>query len=94
MTNDEEIRRGNEAQRLMSDPMLIEAFETIERGIVGAMKQAKLGDTQTHHELIVMLQLHGRLRGFFAEAIETGKLARIQKETLADKVKKTFRRGR
>jgi len=91
MTQDEEIRRGYEAERVMAEPLLQEAFAKIESAIVEAMRQVKLGDHKTQHELVVMLQLHGRIRGHFKECMETGKLARIQKETMADKVKRLAR---
>lgn len=94
MTIDEEIRRANEAERLMNEPLLKEAFDSIEAGIFSAMRQVKLSDEKTQHELILMLQLHNRLKGVFQTHMETGKLARIQKETMAEKAKRLIRRVR
>lgn len=94
MTTDEEIRRGHEAERVMREPLLTEAFEVIEAGIVEAMKRCKLGDEKTQHELVVMLQLHSRVRGFFKDCMVTGRMAQIQKETLAQKAKRALRRVR
>lgn len=91
MTLDQEIRRGGEAERLMNDPLMKEAFITIENGLIESMKRVSVGDTKTQHELILLLQLFGKLRGYFTEVIETGKLATIQKETMAQKAKKLFR---
>jgi hypothetical protein len=94
VTNDEEIRRGHEAARLMEEPLLKAAFEGIEASIFDAMRRCKVSDTVTQHELVLMLQLHGRLRSVFREHMETGELARIQKETLASKAKRLIRRVR
>ena len=94
MTQDEEIRRGHEAARLMAEPLLQEAFANIDAGIVGAMKQAAAGNKDTHHELVLMLQLAGRVKGFFKESMETGRLARTQKETLLERAKAKLRRAR
>jgi len=92
MTNDEEIRRANEAERLMSTPMLAEAFEKVEKGVVDAMRQSRLGDDKTHTKLVMMLQVVGSIRSHFTEIMETGKLARIQKETFAERALKLVRR--
>lgn len=73
-----DIRRAEEAKRLLAEPMLQEAFATVETGLIEAMKNAKLGDQLTHHELVLCLQLLGRVRGYFQEAIDTGKMIQMQ----------------
>lgn len=94
MTLDDQIGKGHAAERILGDPLVREAFQGIESGIVGAMRQCKLGDTKTQHELIVMLQLLTRFRGVFENHIQTGKLARLEKETLAQRMKNRLRRVR
>ncbi len=92
MTTDEEIRRGMEAQRLMSEPLIKGAFADIEAGIVDAMRRCKVGDTGTQHELVLMLQLLTRVQNCFKTHMETGQMAAIQKETLAQKAKRSLMR--
>lgn len=75
----------------MEAPLLKEAFDKIEAGIIDAMKRVPMGDTKTQHELVLSLQLFGRIKGHLAEVMETGKLARIQKETLLQKAKRLTR---
>lgn len=87
MTQDEEIRRGHEAERLMNEPMLKGAFETVEKSLIDAMRRVAMGDKDTQHELVLSLQLLHRVRGHMVEAMETGKLAR----TMAEKAKRLFR---
>jgi hypothetical protein len=74
------IRRAEEAKRLLSEPMLAEAFDNVESGLVGAMKNAIMGDEKTHHELVLCLQLLGRVRNYFQEVIDTGHMEQLQAE--------------
>ena len=91
MTLDQEIQRGEEARRLMAEPMLSGAFDTVEKGLIEAMRRVAMGDKDTQHELVLSLQILHRVKGYMVEAMETGKLARIQKETMAEKAKRLFR---
>lgn len=93
MTEDEEIRRGNEAERLMNEPLLTEAFDMIEAGLVDNMKRVAIGDTKTQHELVLMLQLLAKVRGHLKTTVDTGKMARITKESLVDRAKRGLRRA-
>jgi hypothetical protein len=74
------IRRAEEAKRLLSEPMLGEAFDNVESGLVGAMKVSIIGDDKTHHELVLCLQLLGRVRNYFQEVIDTGKMEQLQED--------------
>ena len=93
MTQDEEIRRGHEAERVLSEPLLVEAFSRVEAAIVDALKRCPVGDRNTQHELCVSLQLLGKVHGHIKEAATTGKLARIAKEqSVASRVADFVRR--
>lgn len=81
MIKDNEIRRSQDADRILKEPLFIEAFHSIEASILNAMKQCAINDHSTQHELILTLQLLGRLNKFFVDIINTGKLAMIQKES-------------
>jgi len=78
MSPEEEIIRSNEAERLMNEPMVKEALEKIEAGLLDSMKRCPLGDIETQHRLVLTLQLLGNFKGHFQEAMTTGKLARQQ----------------
>ena len=43
MTNEEEIRRGFEAQRLLENPLLADAFKAIEAAILNKLKTCDVG---------------------------------------------------
>ena len=64
----------------MNNPLLKEAFSTLEAGVIEGLKRCKIGDRDTQHELTLTLQLIGNLQSHFQEIMETGKLARIQLE--------------
>lgn len=91
MNIEEEIRRGNEAERLMNEPMIKSAFMGIESGLVEKLKQVPMGDTKTQHELVLSLQLLEGLKTHFRTIMDTGKMARIQKESMAKRVVKAIR---
>ena len=93
---DEQIRRGQEAARVLDEPLLKAAFADVERGLVSAMRMAKVSDRDTHHELVLSLQILGRIKGAIEYHVQTGKLAEAEKEkqTLAQRVKDRLRRVR
>lgn len=91
MSLDKEIQRADEARRIMETPMVKEALDLIEKDILTGLMRSGIGDRDVHHELVLMLQTHKRFVDHFKNALETGKLARIQKESLMDKAKKLVR---
>jgi hypothetical protein len=80
MTEQDEIARGHDAERLLNDPMLKEAFSKVETGIVDGLKQTPIGDRDTQHELTLCLQLLGRVKKNLEEVATTGKFALHQKQ--------------
>ena len=52
----------------------------MEAGLVSAMKVSIMGDDKTHHELVLCLQLLGRVRNYFKEVIDTGRMEQLQAE--------------
>lgn len=86
----DEIKRGEEAQRLMDHPIFKEAMQKVESGILDAMKESGLGDESTHNKLVISLQIMEQIKRHMKTTMETGKLARIQfeKENTLQKLKK------
>jgi len=76
VTEEERARRGEDAQRLLSDPLLIEAFETIEHQCIEEIKKCPLRDGEGLHKLHMMLLLNQRLRLQIESVVNTGKLAK------------------
>ena len=89
----EEIRRGEDAQRLLDDPLLVEAFAAVETALVSEIKRVDVGASDRHRDLIVSLQLLAKVRGYIEQVAQTGRMAAItqEQEGWRDKVKRRFR---
>lgn len=87
MTQDEEIRRGHEAERLLAHPLLSSAFSEIESVIVDELRVVPVGADKKQRDLIVTLQLLGNLKKLIQQHIQTGQLAEISKrESLGQRI--------
>lgn len=75
MTLEQESRRGEQARRLLEDPLLQEAFATVEGALRDAWAATGDDATAERERLWLMLKLLGRVRTSLSEAMETGKLA-------------------
>lgn len=76
----DEIRRGDEAQRVLDEPMLKEAFSVVEAALIDAIKRVDVGAKDRHQDLIVSLQLLGKVKGHIEQVVMTGKMASLTKE--------------
>ena len=74
----DEIKRGEEAQRLLENPLMKEAFTKVHEGILQAMKDSPFGDEKTHNRLVIALQLLGQIEKQLRDVAATGKMAKIQ----------------
>jgi hypothetical protein len=87
-----EIRRGQEAERVLAEPLLVEAFAAIEAALLQQMKQIDVGEIEAQRDLIVSLQLLGKVRQYIANVVMTGKLAAEQERlSLLQRAKRKFR---
>jgi len=75
-----ESKRGEEAERLMANPIMQEAFSKVRDGIINSMKDSAFGDDRTHHHLVIALQILGQIEKTINDVAVTGKMARIQIE--------------
>lgn len=89
----EEIRRGDDADRLLSDPLFTEAFAAVETALVSEIKRVDVGASDRHRDLIVSLQLLAKVRGYIEQVAQTGRMAAItqEQEGWRDKVMRRFR---
>lgn len=91
MTDQEHINRGDEAERLLLNPIYREAMGRVKDGVINSMQQSALGDKETHNRLVIALQLLNQIEKNIKEVAETGKLTRIQVES-GGKIQQFFRR--
>ena len=78
MTEQEEMIRGEDAERLLSNPIFIESIDKVRKGIISSMEQSALGDESTHNRLVIALQLLNKIEKNIKEVAETGKMIKMQ----------------
>jgi hypothetical protein len=88
MSLQEDAERGARAQRLLSDPMIGEAFNTVERAIHDRWAESPLRDLEGQHELRLMLNLLRDVKAVFEVAVSDGKAAieelnRLNRKTIS-----------
>lgn len=73
-----EQRRGEQARRLLEEPLMVEAFATVETSLSRQWETSGDDEAETRERLWLMLKLLRRVRGLLTEAMETGRLAEHQ----------------
>lgn len=75
MSLQDELDRGLKAAKLISDPMLVEAFDLVSQAIHERWEQCPIRDRDGAHELKLQLKLLGDVRANLEQAVANGKLA-------------------
>lgn len=84
MNSDHEIKlvgeseRGARAKQIYTDSFVQEALQAMENGILEAWKKSPIRDKEGQIELRLLYKLLGDFRGYFIEAMNTGKMADVQ----------------
>lgn len=83
----EDLDRGAKAEKLLADPMLVEAFDCVARAIHERWETCPLRDHDGAHELKLQLKLLNDVRANLEQAVADGKLAaaalKIQRRELS-----------
>lgn len=87
MNNQRDIERGEQAKRLLENPLLNEALDKIEASLIDSWRSSGEKDHERREDAWRSYQLLGRLRGELQYLVATGKAAR-QKELLKAKPQK------
>lgn len=74
----DDIKRGEEAKRIIEHPLFIDAFDSVRNALVDGLARSGLGDEQTHHNLAIAIQLLEQIKRTFVTHIETGEMEAIQ----------------
>lgn len=80
MNVEQERIRGEEAKQLLSNPILKDAWTSVEQQILDQMKQVKPSDERMHTRLIDAYKILHTVRGHIERRIQTGKLAEFEIE--------------
>ena len=67
--------RARRAQSLLKDPLIIEAFETLEKDLLDSWRNSGTSDTETRESLWLAMRLLDRLHIHLQSILETGQMA-------------------
>jgi len=83
-----DIQRGEQAARLLSEPLLIEALELIESEYTQEWKNSPARDVEGREKLWLMVRTVQKFQQELESVLETGKLAKhkLEQETLAQQI--------
>ena len=76
----DEIRRGEDAKRVLAEPLLQEAFSKIEAAIMDEIRRVDVGDAAKQRDLIVTFQLLQKVRRYLADVVTTGEMAKLTED--------------
>lgn len=88
MTPDELKVRGENAARLLSDRLLVESLDTIERDIMEEWEACPARDVEGREELWKYYKIAKKFRGILQGMVESGKVAAFhekERRTLMDR---------
>lgn len=72
------IRRGQEAKRLINEPLLKEAFEGVRQKLLDRLEETAIGDIETQHELTLCLQTIKQVRRYMENWMRDGELEEVR----------------
>ena len=73
-------QREEQAKRLLSEPLLVEAFTELEKNLKNTWEFSSVGDIEAREQVWLSLRLLERVRLHLTSIVETGEMAKIQKE--------------
>jgi hypothetical protein len=71
---DQQLERAGKAEKLLNDPMLIEAFDLVRTTILKNIENAPIRDREGLHECRLMLELLRGVRANLEQAVRDGKV--------------------
>jgi hypothetical protein len=80
---EQQVMRGEEAQRLLNSEMLQQAFSDTRSAIMEAWAKLPTNDRENAHDLHRMVKLMDRVQHCIKEHIATGKIAQKQIESVS-----------
>lgn len=75
MNLESDLERGERARRLLTDPLLSQAFTDVRGAIIDRWENTPLRDKDGAHELKLMLRLLRDVQANLEQAVQNGKLA-------------------
>ncbi|MBP2301566.1 hypothetical protein [Azospirillum picis] len=79
----EDINRGQHAQRLLDDPLLVEAFAQLEADYIAGWRSTGARDTDARERLWQAVQIVGKVKAHLEKVAAHGKLADAEAAEIA-----------
>lgn len=73
----EEQRRGEEAKRILAEPLVVEAFAEVEAAILANLRIVDVGAMDAMRDWVVSLQLLGKVKQHIEQVMVTGELSAL-----------------
>ena len=88
-----DLVRAEDAKRVLSEPLLQEAFSAVESAIFNELRRVDVGAQDKQQNLIVTLQLLGKLKNHLENVVRTGQMIQLQEErdSWAERARKRFK---
>ena len=81
MTPDELILRAEKAQRLLNDPLIREALQTLEKDVAEAWATSAIRDKEGQNELLLMMKTARKFKAIFETYVQTGEVEKSKLQT-------------
>ena len=76
----EELRRADEAKRLLDNPLFKEAFETIRKALIEHLLNTRVAEEVERDRLYIAIKALDLVEQHIQSVLETGKLAKKEQE--------------
>lgn len=82
MTAEEQIRRGAEARQVLDNPLVVDAFNSIEAGLVSKWLASQAFDAAGREELYRLYLAARMFKAYFEREISGAEIASIAKQDI------------
>jgi len=69
--------REEKAKRLLNDPLLLEAFETLKKDLMDRWEQSGSSELEARESIWLAMRLLDKIHGHFSSIVETGRMNKI-----------------
>ena len=89
----EAAARAARAQELLDNELLAEAFESLEKNYIAALRATTIDDAAGREKLFLAINIVGKVRNHLASVVANGRLAEAELKELAHVAERKWRFG-
>lgn len=87
------VTRGAQAQTLLDNAMLQEAFDTLEKAYIERWRVSHIDDDKGREKLFIAVNVVGKVKEHLSQIVSNGKMAAKQLDDLAKEAERKKRFG-